>query len=185
MFDPYFFGYGSLVNRHTHDYPETRPARVKGWRRQWRHTALRDVAYLSVAKAPGHTIEGLIAVVPDGNWAALDQREHAYDRLPLDQADIHHDHPGAINVQMYRTKPGNDAPPSVRHPILQSYLDTVLLGYLEVFGEQGVADFIATTDGWDSPILADRDNPLYPRAVSPDPRARRLIDGYLEGASRS
>ena len=64
---PHFFGYGSLVNRATHDYRNTARATVCGWRRIWRHTSLREVAYLTVARSPGHEIDGLIAEVPDGD----------------------------------------------------------------------------------------------------------------------
>lgn len=33
MNNRYFFGYGSLVNRRTHDYAPLQKARVTGWRR--------------------------------------------------------------------------------------------------------------------------------------------------------
>ncbi len=180
MSDPFFFGYGSLVNRKTHDYGQTRPATVHGWRRQWRHTTLRQVAYLTVTKAPGQMIDGLIAAVPNGDWAALDRREHAYARLHLETGQIDHDHPQKIEVQIYKTKPAHDAPPSTRHPILQSYLDTVLLGYLDVFGQEGAKAFFASTDGWDAPILDDRENPIYPRAVKPAKPERLFIDAQLD-----
>jgi hypothetical protein len=163
MPDPFFFGYGSLVNCATHDYEQPQPARVSGWRRQWRHTSLRDVAYLTVREAPGQTIDGLIAAVPKGDWVALDIREKAYDRLHLGDRHISHEHPDQISVQMYKAKGGNDAPSSIRHPVLLSYLDTVIKGYLDVFGESGVHDFFATTDGWDAPIHNDRATPIYPR----------------------
>ncbi len=163
MSDPFFFGYGSLVNRATHDFKKARPARVSGWRRQWRHTSLREVAFLTVAEAPGHEIDGLIAAVPNGDWAALDVRERAYDRLHLSDHHVDHDHPDQISIQMYKTKPGNDAHPTTRHPILLSYLDTVIKGYLDTFGETGVHDFFETTDGWESPVHNDRHAPIYPR----------------------
>ncbi|MCB1367892.1 MAG: gamma-glutamylcyclotransferase [Rhodobacteraceae bacterium] len=181
MTHPHFFGYGSLVNRRTHSFDETRPARVKGWRRQWRHTSLREVAYLTVAEAPGHSIDGLIAAVPGGDWAALDEREAAYDRLHLPREHVDHDHPVEIVVQMYRTRSGNDAPPTVRHPILLSYIDTVIAGYLNVFGAEGAERFFTTTDGWESPVLDDRNAPVYPRAVKPTRSERMLVDNALDG----
>jgi len=180
MTHPFFFGYGSLVNRNTHTYDESRPARVKGWRRQWRHTSLREVAYLTVHEAPGHEIDGLIAAVPHGDWQALDAREHAYDRLHLMGDHVDHDHPEDILVHMYKTSPGNDAHPSVRHPILQSYLDTVILGYINVFGEAGAHHFFETTDGWDSPVLDDRAEPIYPRFVTPSLKEKAFIDNHLD-----
>jgi len=163
MSDPFFFGYGSLVNCATHDYEQAQAARISGWRRQWRHTSLREVAFLTVAEAPGHAIDGLIAAVPGGDWAALDIREKAYDRLHLPEETVEHNHPKKLSVQIYKTRTDNDAAPSVRHPVLLSYLDTVVKGYLDVFGETGVHDFFDTTDGWEAPIHDDRNAPIYPR----------------------
>ena len=86
---PYFFGYGSLVNRATHDYPDARPARLRGWRRCWVKTSARDAVFLSVEPDPATTIDGLIAAVPNADWAALDLREAAYDRIPSGGAIVH------------------------------------------------------------------------------------------------
>ncbi len=180
---PYFFGYGSLVNRQTHSFSESRPARVSGWRRKWRHSILREVAYLTVVPAPGHAIDGLIAAVPDGDWKVLDQREHAYDRLRLEDDAVAHDHPDPIFVQMYKTRDGEDAAPTVRHPVLLSYLDTVITGYQDIFGETGVGHFFDTTDGWDAPILDDRKEPIYPRYVEPSPDQKLMIDDRLASLS--
>jgi len=178
--EPHFFGYGSLVNRDTHDYADARPARLSGWRRQWRHTALREVAYLTVERAQGHAIDGLIAAVPRGDWSALDLREAAYDRLHVPPETIAHDHPEPISVQVYKTRPADDAAPTVRHPILHSYLDTVVTGYFQVFGRDGAVAFFHSTDGWDSPVLNDRNAPIYPRTTPLAPDLRRLIDQMLD-----
>lgn len=183
MPDPFFFGYGSLVNCDTHDFEQPRPARVSGWRRKWRHTSLRNVAYLTVTEAPGHSIDGLIASVPNGDWAALDIREKAYDRLHLADQHVSHRHPEMISVQMYKNKPGNDAPATVRHPILQSYLDIVVKGYLDMFGEAGVDRFFDSTDGWDSPIFNDRDAPIYPRHMPLTAEVLGFVDEKLHAVA--
>ena len=52
MTGPFFFGYGSLVNRATHDYSDAHPARIEGWRRAWRHVEGRKVAFLTAVPAP-------------------------------------------------------------------------------------------------------------------------------------
>ena len=44
--DPYFFGYGSLVNRATNAYPNAARAQATGWARIWQATAIRQIAYL-------------------------------------------------------------------------------------------------------------------------------------------
>lgn len=180
MPDPHFFGYGSLVNRGTHSYDDARPATLSGWRRQWRHTSLRDVAFLTVTPVPGASIQGLIAAVPNGDWAALDLREAAYDRLPVPKASISHQHPQDITVEVYKTRAEHDAAPSVRHPILHSYLDTVVSGYLDIFGREGALTFFQTTEGWDSPVLDDRATPRYPRTTPLSAETRRLVDTALD-----
>ena len=83
MSDPFFFGYGSLVNLATHAFTDAHPASIRGWRRAWRYTPLREVAFLTAVPDPEAEIEGMIAHVPGGDWAALDEREFAYDRHPV------------------------------------------------------------------------------------------------------
>lgn len=181
MTTPHFFGYGSLVNQDTHAYPVRGQARVRGWRRVWRHSAQRSVAFLTVEEAEGVTISGLIAEVPQADWAALDARERAYDRLSL--SEHHATDAVALNLHLYRAKPAHVGPPSLRHPVLLSYLDTVVEGYLQVFGEPGVSDFFATTAGWDAPIRNDRDDPVYTRATQPDAKVRAMVDSALRDLS--
>lgn len=162
MKDPFFFGYGSLVNTATHDFENVHAATARGWRRAWRHTALREVSFLTAVPDSLSRIEGLIASVPGSDWAALDEREHAYDRLGAShQVDHAAGHP--LDIAIYAIAPERHGPPSDGHPILMSYLETVLQGYLHRFGPAGVQGFISTTDGWEAPIRDDRAAPVYPR----------------------
>jgi hypothetical protein len=174
---PHFFGYGSLVNRATHNYPVAQPARLTGWRRVWRHTATRTVAFLTVVPDANSKIDGLIAGVPRADWAELDKRERHYDRVALTEEQIFQ--ASSYDLQIYRAKPTQSAPPSVRHPILLSYLDVVVQGYLDVFGTSGVEAFFETTEGWDGPVLNDRPAPRYGRHRATTPRERKLTDAHL------
>lgn len=174
---PYFFGYGSLVNLATHDYQDPQPARLSGWRRHWCHTDLREVAFLSAVPDPTQAIDGLIASVPGADWQALDKREYAYDRIPT-RAVTHpltHD----PDISVYAVPEHSQNQGSRRHPILLSYLDVVVQGYLKVFGETGAADFFATTSGWDSPVLDDRSAPRYPRHQTLSATELELVDHHL------
>ena len=178
---PHFFGYGSLVNRATHTYPVAQPARLTGWRRIWRHTATRTVAFLTAAPSSGTAIDGVIAGVPGADWAELDERERHYDRVALSKSEIAE--ASSFDLQVYQAKPAQSAPPSVRHPILLSYLDVVVQGYLDVFGTSGVEAFFETTDGWDGPVLNDRAAPRYARHQVTTPQERDLTDALLRSLS--
>lgn len=170
--DPLFFGYGSLVNRATHLYPDLRAATLPGWRRVWRHTVVHPTAFLTAVPDPDCTIEGVIARVPGGDWVALDTREMHYDRVPalIDSAP----------VAVYSIAEGRHGAPDLPHPILLSYVDVVVQGFAQVFGEDGVARFFDTTHGWDtSPVLDDRATPEYPRHQRLTDSERALVDHHL------
>lgn len=179
MTNPYFFGYGSLVNLATHAYHNPQPARLSGWRRAWVHTDLSKVAVLTAVPCADSIIDGVIAAVPGADWEALDAREYCYDRLPAKQS-VQHEMPEIPDISVY-------AVPAVSHgssakpcPILLSYLDVVVQGYDQLFGAKGVESFFTTTDGWDAPILNDRHAPKYPRHQPLETAQRTLVDQYLE-----
>ena len=162
-----FFGYGSLVNRRTHAYPGGTPLTVRGWRRAWRHTALHPAPFLTAVRDPASQIDGLTAAVPMGDWEALDAREAGYVRVPLPEGP-----------SIYHVPTDLHAPATAPLPILLSYLDVVVQGYLAEFGEAGVARFFETTEGWDAPIRDDRDAPAYPRAQRLTPAETALVDRW-------
>lgn len=173
----YFFGYGSLVNDRTHAYPEPAAATLRGWRRVWRATALREEAFLSAAPSPGTTILGLVAEVPGQDWAALDMRETGYDRQVVSDA-VDHGLGAPAHVQVY-TVPDRNHRPDRRTPVLLSYLDVVVQGFFQRYGADGVAHFFATTDGWPDRVRDDRAAPRYPRHQSLSGAERALVDAAL------
>lgn len=178
MSDPFFFGYGSLVNRATHAYGAARRARVRGWRREWRYTSFRAGPFLTAVPCPDSEIEGLVAMVPGADWRALDEREIGYCRLPLGpELSIE----GDINAptQIYAVPAADAVDPPQKQPILLSYIDVVIQGYLREYGPEGVDRFITTTDGWDAPILDDRSAPRYPRHQRLNDRERTMVDAQL------
>ncbi|MEM1428665.1 MAG: gamma-glutamylcyclotransferase family protein [Pseudomonadota bacterium] len=176
MSETQFFGYGSLVNHTTHGYDNARPARLAGWRRRWVSTSLRPVAYLSVEPWQGE-IAGLVADVPGGDWSALDAREAAYDKHPV-TVRLHECGSEAI-ARVYAVAADHAAPPDTRHPVLLSYIDTVVQGFLEVFGAAGARAFFESTVGWDCPILDDRAAPRYPRATRLSAAEIGVVDAGL------
>ena len=178
MTNAYFFGYGSLVNRLTHGFAPAHTARLRGWRRAWRAVPERDLCYLTAVPSPGDEILGLIAPVPDDGWATLDLREAAYERLDGTEAILHDS--DAVQIAVYAIAPGRVTPPGPDNPILLSYLDVVIQGYLSEFGPDGAEHFLDTTDGWGAPILNDRAAPRYPRAQLLTEEERATVDAALQ-----
>ncbi len=176
--DPFFFGYGSLVNTATHVYDRHHPARLTGWRRVWRHTPIRDMAFLTAEPCEQTVIDGLIAAVPGANWSALDERETGYDRVHLPKG-VEHRADDAGHIAVYTIPADKHGIPDAQRPILLSYLDVVVQGYLQVFGEQGGQNFFATTAGWDTPILNDRSAPQYPRKQVLSATETAFVDDHL------
>ena len=176
MSDPHFFGYGSLVNRRTHAYTPAHRATMPGWRREWRATALRPAAFLTARPHDGSEIDGLIAPVPLGDWRPLDTREEGYARL--DAGLVTHALRPAPQIAVYSIPPRDDDRET--SPILLSYIDVVVQGFLTEFGEDGVGRFFETTDNWALPVADDRHAPLYSRAQALAPSETALTDRWLD-----
>jgi len=169
----HYFGYGSLVNRCTRPANESYLATsVEGWQRDWSRqvtdaaatnlaadAGVQGYSVLSVSPAPKTSIEGVQVGIAASDLPALDAREGGYNRHMVGTAA------SSTPVAMYVSKAEHCAMASNQYPLLQSYVDCVLGGYLAVFDWVGVNRFIATTNGWSAPILNDRKQPIYSRAV--------------------
>ena len=180
MSDPCFFGYGSLVNRRTHAYAPVLPATLPGWRREWRATTLRPAAFLTARPDESTEIDGVIAPVPNHDWAALDLREAGYARHPAPRT--RHPLDPATEIAVYAIAPDPEIEAETC-PILLSYLDDVVQGFLDQFGVDGVARFFRTTGNWHLPVADDRAAPLYPRAQELDAGETALVDRWLDDLS--
>jgi hypothetical protein len=82
-------------------------------------------------------------------------------------------------IQVYAVPQVQANAPAVAHPILLSYIDVVVQGFLCEFGPQGAEDFFATTTGWNAPILNDRSAPQYPRAQRLTAQETAVVDAGL------
>ena len=173
-----FFGYGSLVNRATHGYRVLACPELPGWRREWCQTGTREFSFLSARRDASAAISGLVAEVPDNDWAALDEREFAYEKSPLANALSHLP---LTDIQIYSVPDANHKPAPC--PILLSYLDVVVQGFLAEFGPEGVANFFTTTTGWHVGVLDDRAAPIYPRHQNLARHETALVDRHLAALS--
>ncbi|MEM7462048.1 MAG: gamma-glutamylcyclotransferase family protein [Pseudomonadota bacterium] len=187
-----YFGYGSLVNRQTLKtrYAHAIPVRLKGWRRHWQsrasgylHYTGKDIALLSVHESQDTNLSGMLILDQRENLDEIDIREKGYDRHRLDpnQLDFGAD-VGQImlprDLFIYVGK--SDPDDRQNSKLLQSYLDTVLAGYLSEYGSAGIEHLLETTVGFERDIIADRENPIYTRAIRPDDELAMRFDALLQ-----
>lgn len=181
------FGYGSLVNEDTLA-TGTRAIRVRltGWRRAWRHSGLSAFGQrctLTVYPVPDGAIDGVVIAQRMETLPALDAREGQYTRHAVNDDAL----------EWLEPRPDGWPPPFVYvgnaeyrrsgdadHPIMLSYLDVVIAGFMRTFGAAGADRFLQTTDDWHVPVLDDRAAPRYPRALSLSSGERRRVDRCLD-----
>jgi cation transport protein ChaC len=188
-----YFGYGSLVNTRTLGPQASAVAgALDGWRREWRAWWRADgsagrpgTCTLTVRRDPQSAIQGVMVSEPAARLAVLDEREKRYVRVNEGIADAFRcdaeGRPAPEGAFLYEADTEIRHPGDDDHPILQSYVDCVMAGFHAFWGEEGVRRFIATTDGWQAPMLADRASPRYPRAQSIDPDLLAFFDELLAG----
>lgn len=189
----YYFGYGSLVNRDTRPTNEdAKDAHLRGWRRAWLHrvgnvqrpgvncTSLTIEPVESSTAGDQAGIDGVLVRLDTAELPALDARESGYERLCV-SADCF-DLPGSIDtdqIMVYRSLPDNRHLAETEYPILKSYIDCVMAGYFNRFGDAGLRQMVKSTRGWERAILNDRASPYYPRHVALEPQQHRYFDHIL------
>ena len=189
-----YFGYGSLVNDNTRNLESFGfPGRIKGFRRRWsiwtsseerRAFGFGGVAALSVVPSKHAQCDGLLIFDHKDHLPQVDKREAMYDRVLIDMKDFmtRHEIPHGVDCYIYVGQPAHTDQVDPAYPILQSYVDAVMQGFYRKFGEEGVERFVAETDGWQTPIVLDRDRPFYPRSVHLTAKEEALIDRFIKDA---
>jgi hypothetical protein len=203
MREQFVFGYGSLIN------PESRsktvgtdgvgtaiPVLVNGLRRGWNARIRSDesqnwpysMTALGVVFQENESSNGVLIPVSDGELEKFDEREKGYSRRQigvnaisfLTEREIPPDN--IVHAYVWDTP----LPANEEFPILQSYVDVVMAGCLELGWRTDLGsfatDFVHGTAGWDSYWIDDRMQPKYIRAMRETPLLlARQIDGILEG----
>ncbi|KGF66678.1 hypothetical protein LL06_26660 [Hoeflea sp. BAL378] len=140
---------------------------------------------LSAHPEPGSAIDGLLVIDRAENLDAVDAREFRYHRRDISLADL--DFGGAapalaaradIRLHVYEARIEHK-PVEGPAPILRSYLDAVMQGFLNEFGADGLRRFVTETAGFDRPVLEDREAPRYARAVDLSPAEIALFEAAL------
>lgn len=172
----YLFAYGSLIGSSTRsetDEGEKIPVKVIGLKRGWYIPVPEDRnTGLGIVFQEDAECNGVLIRTNESHLSDTDLREtqHGYKRAPLSDAaltllDINVNRSKIDHIWVYLVN--NPILPTNECPIAQSYLDVVLTGCLEI-NEKFAAEFIQTTDGWDSEWINDRQRPRYRRAISAD-----------------
>lgn len=178
-----YFGFGSLVNKHTlrTSYVDIVPATLNGWRRHWQartQTLDEDIALLSIHRDPTCSLKGMLVVDLFENLPLVDEREEGYSRhqLTVDDLELANKHEAPENLYVYVA---DEAAGDDTGSLLQSYMDAVLQGYRNEYGDHGVSHFVDTTKNFERPVIADRDQPLYPRSVNLTEAEKMLFDAEI------
>lgn len=170
----YLFGYGSLINassrQATGHTRNSHPVKVSGFQRSWCVPA-PEMRFngLGVWNNPSSQCNGVIVEIDEHEISLFDQRElsgsnNNYERVLINNAQIQDaDFLKLDNARVWVYVVKTPQKPSVESPIIQSYVDVILAGCLEI-GQDFAEEFIATTSGWEYPWVNDRTLPRYVRS---------------------
>ncbi|WCE31494.1 gamma-glutamylcyclotransferase family protein [Vibrio sp. SCSIO 43137] len=181
----YIFGYGSLMNsasrKLTGQTQHAIPAIASGLTRHWsKIDESYTVSPLVVQQGDGQ-VNGVLLKVDDAALAEFDQREAGYKRIRLSHAqiDAHSDLDTESDIWVYVVD--DVIAPCPDAPIVQSYVDTVITGCLEV-SEAFASHFIEHTSGWHHTLENDRHAPKYSRMAGVDKTHQQTIDQLMSQA---
>ena len=196
----FIFGFGSIINDESRKstVPEAGdpiPVRISsdfGYKRVWNfQSSSAKLTALGLIKAENCTINGVIYPVKTNDIPILDSREEGYTRteVPIEYVESCNwqelpKHPIKIWIYIPNGKtrvPGTELVPSDKYyPILQTYLDIVILGCLK-YGIEYTVEFLYTTGWWNKYWLNDRQVPRRPWIFQ---KRYREIDNVIKEISK-
>ncbi|WP_428776485.1 gamma-glutamylcyclotransferase family protein [Vibrio sp.] len=181
----YIFGYGSLMNSAsrllTGQTATAVPAVAHGYQRLWGKVN-DDYHHSPLVVTPGDgLVNGMLLKTDALQLKEFDRREHGYQRTEINHPQLDCDHLFSSQDSVWIYIRPDSQPPCERSPIMQTYVDTVLSGCLEV-SEQFAKQFIQHTHGWDRPLENDRHQPKYGNRVDVQPQILSHIDALLVNA---
>jgi len=190
----YVFGYGSLINpqsrKKSTSSTKAFPVKVKGIRRSW--SFLVDLqnekaTALGASYLKNSVCNGVLIEVSEKQLKDFDKREKSvgYKRIRIKNKDIKSltsfDLQKNSIVWVYVGTKLNIA--TIKYPILQSYLDVIIIGALKI-SENFAKEFVKNTRGWSVNWENDRKKPRYIRAMK-NVENSKMIDSILkEGVNK-
>lgn len=179
----YIFGYGSLMNsasrRLTGKTGHTAPATITGFVRHWGKIETTTTASPLVVDHGDGKVNGLLLAIHEDELSEFDVREHGYVRAQVASHAVTSTLALNASDAVWVYLKHEPIPPCENTPILQTYVDTVLSGCLEI-SEQFAIQFIENTVGWQHPLVNDRQSPRYINYAGIPDAHRPLIDALLE-----
>lgn len=157
---------------------KTIPAIASGLVRHWGKVNDSYTASPLVAEPGDGVVNGVLLEIEPKELYSFDQREVGYHRVALThpQIDVQHQINPSAEIWVYvKEKPQS---PCHQVPVLQTYIDTVLAGCLEV-SEEFAHLFIQHTLNWHAPVLNDREAPEYRNYAGVSPADKKKIDQLL------
>ena len=178
MLKDYVFGYGSLVNHSTHNFKPYFKDTLSGWTRTWRATNDNLYSYLSIIPDKKTKSDGLLVQISKNERNLLDEREKGYTKITTSDLILNKQ---IIRPKLYLISENRHQKSNSKQIILLSYIDCVIKGFLDHYGQPGVDKFFETTTNWEGVIKNDRLSPLYPRNIRLTEVERKLVDIKIEG----
>lgn len=178
----YIFGYGSLINaasrKLTGQTGEAIPVIAHGLVRYWGKVDDSYILSPLVVNEGEGQVNGVLLEVDDQALADFDRRERGYHRIQIrpDQIETEATFNSEHSIWVYVKN--DPLPPCSLSPIMQSYVDTVLAGCLEVshaFAEH----FVRHTVGWHHAKENDRHQPKYGNLAGVRDHHYELIDNLI------
>lgn len=129
--------------------------------------------YLGAYEKLGSTCNGILIEVDEEELACLVEREKGYNKVQIDPKRItilHGSMPAAADAKIYYFEVPKSAlfKPSSKHPIVQSYVDLCMKGFIQIDEILGTSnykhtrEFIQTTKCWNKHWVNDRLHPYRP-----------------------
>lgn len=179
----YIFGYGSLINAAsralTGQTGKAIPATIHGFIRHW---SMIDESYRLAPLAVNHgdgQVNGVLLEIDEHELKHFDAREAGYHRTEVDPSLVECAtlFDPSRPIWLYITDKA--IAPTHQAPIVQSYVDTVLAGCLEI-SQQFANHFLTHTQGWQHAWENDRLQPKYPRGANIARDQQEQIDRLLK-----
>jgi len=196
----YIFGYGSLQNKNsirntiTHIDEETFAVRVKNIKRGWylpinkNNLISKPWTTLACIEENGYYVNGILIKITPEHLRLLDERETDYVRKIIPHGQIKSICDKELSsdsiVYYYGIEIESKQIPTLITPILQSYLDTCLIGCIEIDKKLGnkqyeyTIEFLHTTHEWNAMYHWENDR-IFPRRPYENVPHARIIDQLL------